>query len=82
MLFHLLFSFTISYPTLVLNYLGQGALLLRDPSKASNPFFYSVPHAMLYPTLFFATCATIIASQAVITGNSFFLVFYYCYYYG
>jgi KUP system potassium uptake protein len=73
--FHRLFSFTFSYPTLVLNYFGQGALLLRDPLKTSNPFFYSVPNGMLYPTLVIATIATIIASQAVISGNSFFLVF-------
>jgi KUP system potassium uptake protein len=59
----------IVYPTLILNYLGQGALLLRDPSKASNPFFYVVPQPMLYPTLFIATMATIIASQAVISGS-------------
>jgi KUP system potassium uptake protein len=55
-------------PALVLNYLGQGALLLRDPSAAENPFYLMVPESLLLPTVLLATAATVIASQAVITG--------------
>lgn len=55
-------------PCLALNYLGQGALLLSQPEAVSNPFFLSFPHALLIPALILATLATIIASQAVITG--------------
>jgi len=51
-----------------LNYLGQGALLLRDPSAAEHPFYLLVPPALLIPVLLIATVATCIASQAVITG--------------
>lgn len=56
------------FPSLLLNYLGQGALLLQTPSAASNPFYFMVPDAMLYPLIILATAATIIASQAVISG--------------
>ncbi len=55
-------------PGLLLNYLGQGALLLRNPHAASEPFFGLVPHWGIYPMVLLATLATIIASQAVISG--------------
>jgi KUP system potassium uptake protein len=55
-------------PALVLNYFGQGALLMRDPSAAENPFYLMVPEWLLLPTVLLATAATVIASQAVITG--------------
>jgi KUP system potassium uptake protein len=60
------FSFIL--PALVLNYFGQGALLLRDPSAIDNPFFKAVPSMFLYPMIGLATAATVIASQAVISG--------------
>lgn len=56
------------FPALVLNYLGQGALLLREPAAAQNPFFLLAPQWALYPMIVLATLATVIASQAVITG--------------
>jgi KUP system potassium uptake protein len=55
-------------PSLALNYLGQGALVLSDPSAIENPFYRLVPDWALLPTVMLATLATIIASQAVITG--------------
>jgi KUP system potassium uptake protein len=55
-------------PALVLNYLGQGALLLGDPSKAINPFYGLVPRVALFPMVALSTVATVIASQAVISG--------------
>ena len=55
-------------PCLLLNYLGQGAFLLRTPEAIDNPFFLMVPHWALVPMVVLATLATIIASQAVITG--------------
>jgi KUP system potassium uptake protein len=55
-------------PCLVLNYLGQGALLLANPATVENPFFLMVPGWALIPLVVLATAATIIASQAVITG--------------
>src|SRR3954471_17729737 len=55
-------------PSLALNYIGQGALLLADPSKLENPFFRLYPDWALLPMIGMATLATIIASQAVITG--------------
>ncbi len=55
-------------PALLLNYFGQGALLLQHPEVASNPFYRSIPEWALYPMLGLATMATIIASQAVISG--------------
>src|SRR5882757_2889740 len=60
--------FSLVLPSLVLNYLGQGALLLSDPTAISNPFFRLVPEVLLLPMVVLATCATVIASQAVITG--------------
>ena len=56
-------------PALLLNYLGQGALLLADPSAVDNPFFRLVPTAFLYPMLVVATLAAIVASQALISGS-------------
>ncbi|CAK0767146.1 putative potassium transport system protein kup 1 [Gammaproteobacteria bacterium] len=55
-------------PALVLNYFGQGALLLRDPSAVENPFYRLVPTWGLYPLVVLSVIATIIASQAVISG--------------
>jgi KUP system potassium uptake protein len=56
------------FPCLYLNYLGQGALLLDDPAAVKNPFFLLAPEELLYPMVALATAATIIASQAVISG--------------
>ena len=61
--------FAVALPALMLNYLGQGVLIRHDPSTASNPFFLMVPHWAQYPMLFLATAATIIASQAAISGS-------------
>jgi len=55
-------------PALLLNYFGQGALLLRQPEVSANPFYLLVPHALLYPMVALATAAAVIASQAVISG--------------
>ncbi len=55
-------------PALLLNYFGQGALLLVDPERAHNPFYSLAPSWALYPLVALATAATIIASQAVISG--------------
>ncbi len=61
--------FAIVFPALILNYLGQGALLLGEPPAEESQLFYSmVPHAMLYPMVALATVATVIASQALISG--------------
>ncbi|MBJ8451541.1 potassium transporter Kup [Acinetobacter bereziniae] len=60
--------FIIVLPCLLLNYAGQGALLLRDPSAIENPFYLLVPEWGLYPMIALATAAAVIASQAVITG--------------
>jgi KUP system potassium uptake protein len=60
--------FGLVMPALLLNYFGQGALLLRDPSAITNPFYKLVPEALLLPMVALATLATVIASQAVITG--------------
>ena len=57
-----------AFPSLALNYLGQGALLLADPKAIENPFFLLYPSWALLPVVILATLATIIASQAVITG--------------
>lgn len=58
----------VALPGLMLNYLGQGALLMRDASKASNPFYYMFPEQYLDAVIALSTIATIIASQAVISG--------------
>ncbi|MBA0215259.1 low affinity potassium transporter Kup [Pectobacterium brasiliense] len=60
--------FTVVLPSLVLNYFGQGALLLKDPEAIKNPFFLLAPEWALIPLMILATLATIIASQAVISG--------------
>lgn len=57
-----------AFPCLLLNYFGQGALLIHDPSALDNPFFRLAPAWALVPMLFLAAIATIIASQAVISG--------------
>jgi len=59
---------TFVLPCLTLNYLGQGALILADPAASENPFWSMVPEVAYWPMLLLATLATIIASQAVITG--------------
>lgn len=56
------------FPALVLNYFGQGVLVLRNPEALANPFFLLYPEGALIPMVVLATMATIIASQAVITG--------------
>ena len=58
----------IVLPSLVLNYFGQGALILRDPSAVENPFFLMVPDWLRLPLVLLATIATVVASQAVISG--------------
>lgn len=55
-------------PALVLNYFGQGALILAEPGTIDNPFYHLAPEWMLYPLVGLATLATVIASQAVISG--------------
>jgi len=60
--------FYLVLPCLVLNYFGQGALVLAHPSAVSNPFYRLMPEWALYPMILLATAATVIASQAVITG--------------
>ena len=60
--------FSIVLPSLLLNYFGQGALLLEDPSFAVNPFYHLVPERALYPMIVLSTGATVIASQAIISG--------------
>ena len=56
------------FPACILSYLGQGALILDDPGAISAPFFRLMPHAGLVPLVLLATAATVIASQAVISG--------------
>ncbi|HKB55412.1 MAG TPA: KUP/HAK/KT family potassium transporter, partial [Ramlibacter sp.] len=56
-------------PSLALNYMGQGALLMADKTALANPFFRMFPPAVLIPAVVLATVATIIASQAVVTGS-------------
>ncbi len=60
--------FWFVFPCLLLNYFGQGALVLRVPSAVENPFYLLAPRAMLYPLIAIATAAAIIASQALISG--------------
>ncbi len=60
--------FSVALPCLLLNYFGQGALLLRNPLAVENPFYHLAPRWALYPLIALATAATIIASQAVISG--------------
>ncbi|WP_339056625.1 low affinity potassium transporter Kup [Candidatus Regiella endosymbiont of Tuberolachnus salignus] len=60
--------FILVFPSLVLNYFGQGALLLKNPEAVRNPFFLLAPDWAMIPLLILATLATVIASQAVISG--------------
>jgi KUP system potassium uptake protein len=60
--------FFVVMPSLTLNYFGQGALLLSDPSAVANPFFNMAPDWLLVPLVGLATAATVIASQALISG--------------
>jgi KUP system potassium uptake protein len=60
--------FLVVFPALVVEYLSQAALILRDPSARSNPFYLLLPHWAQAPMIVLATVATVIASQAVISG--------------
>jgi KUP system potassium uptake protein len=60
--------FSLVFPALLLNYFGQGALLLREPAASDNPFYRLVPEPLLLPMVALATMATVIASQALISG--------------
>jgi KUP system potassium uptake protein len=60
--------FGLVFPALMLNYFGQGALVLRDPAAAKNPFYLLAPPELLLPLVVLATAATVIASQATISG--------------
>lgn len=60
--------FLFVLPSLMLNYFGQGALILTHPEAVENPFYHQAPAWMLYPLVGLATVATVIASQAVISG--------------
>ena len=60
--------FSLVMPALVINYFGQGAMLLAHPENAKNPFYEMAPTWALYPLIGLATCATVIASQALITA--------------
>jgi len=60
--------FSFVFPALLCNYFGQGALLLQNPDAIQNPFYLLAPNWALYPLLILSTLATIIASQAVISG--------------
>jgi KUP system potassium uptake protein len=60
--------FGLVLPALILNYFGQGAIVLENPASVDNPFFALAPELMLYPLIALATIAAVIASQALITG--------------
>lgn len=60
--------FCVVLPSLLLNYFGQGALIISHPETIDHPFFYMIPEWGLYPLVILATVATIVASQAVISG--------------
>lgn len=60
--------FCFVLPALILNYFGQGALILAEPEAVQNPFYHLAPDWALYPMIVLSTLATVIASQAVITG--------------
>ena len=60
--------FGLVLPSLILNYFGQGGLILDNPEAASNPFYLLAPRPLLYPLIALATMAAIIASQAMISG--------------
>jgi KUP system potassium uptake protein len=61
--------FAVVLPALLLNYFGQGALLLRDPTAVENPFYHMGPAWAVYPMVVVATAAAVIASQAIISGS-------------
>ena len=61
--------FGLVFPALVLNYFGQGALLITNPKALDNPFYLLAPDWALYPMVALATAATVIASQATISGT-------------
>ncbi len=60
--------FGLVFPSLMINYFGQGALVLRNPDAVKNPFYLLAPEALLMPLVFLSTVATVIASQATISG--------------
>jgi KUP system potassium uptake protein len=60
--------FSLVFPALLLNYMGQGSLLLEQPNARENPFYRLVPEWGIYPMVLLSTAATVIASQALITG--------------
>ncbi len=60
--------FGVAFPGIILNYFGQGALLLQNPAAAENPFYLLAPNSLLIPLVILATVTTAIASQAVISG--------------
>ncbi len=60
--------FALAMPALMLNYFGQGALVLANPETISNPFYLLAPSWALWPMVILSTCATVIASQALISG--------------
>ncbi len=60
--------FTLVLPCLIMNYFGQGAMMLQNPAAAQNPFYYLAPEWALYPMVAISTIATVIASQALISG--------------
>ncbi len=60
--------FAVVFPALAINYLGQGAMILRDPATVANPFFHLAPEWATLPLVALATIATVIASQSVISG--------------
>ena len=61
--------YTIVFPAVLLSYLGQSALILKHPKDITNPFYLMLPHSLLIPMVVLATLATVIASQAAITGS-------------
>ena len=61
--------FSLVLPALALNYLGQGSMLMRQPELAHAPFFQMAPQWAMLPLVLLATAATVIASQALITGT-------------
>ncbi|MDB4914842.1 MAG: Low affinity potassium transport system protein kup [Gemmatimonadetes bacterium] len=60
--------FVVCLPALLLNYFGQGALLLREPATATNPFYHLAPDAFRWPLVIIAAAAAVVASQALISG--------------
>jgi len=60
--------YSVAMPALLMNYFGQGALLIADPKTVENPFFRMMPNVFLYPMVLLSTAATVIASQALISG--------------